>query len=240
MKSIAILSLLIPKLYAFIHTTSTRFNHATTFMSPSANGESKKLLPKAIIFDLDGCLWTPEMYQILDYMGGRGAPFKRDPHDPLNLLTCANEPVKLLGDVRSVFSTIYTEAEFEDILIGISSRTDEPDWARELLSKFKVPLGDGSDKRDHVYLEQVINGPIEIAYDSKVDHFARIADKCNIGFDEMLFFDNEYGNCRSVAKLGVSVVYCPDGVTRDLWKMGFHEEFPRSDGTVINGDQRGW
>jgi magnesium-dependent phosphatase 1 len=215
------------------------------------DNEISERLPKAIIFDLDGCLWTPEMYEILFFMGGMGSPFREDPNDALNLLTSGNNPVRLLGDVRSVFLDIYTEPHLRDVQIGISSRTDEPDWARELLTKFKVvSLGEdinfqGRDENEEfVYLENIFNGPIEIAKDSKVDpnvdHFRRISLECGIDYEDILFFDNEYGNCQSVASLGVSVVYCPDGVTREVWNMGLYDEFPRNDGSVINGDQRGW
>ena len=33
----------------------------------------------------------------------------------------------------------------------------------------------------------------------------------------MLFFDNEYGNCREISSLGVTVAFSPDGVTGDVW-----------------------
>lgn len=36
----------------------------------------------------------------------------------------------------------------------------------------------------------------------------------------MLFFDNEMQNCRDVAKLGVTCVYTPDGMTKRLWREG--------------------
>lgn len=194
-------------------------------------------LPKAIIFDLDGCLWTPEMYEIMYFMGGKGAPFTKDPQNNGNLLTCGKTPVKLLGDVRAVFQDLYRKPLFRDVRIGISSRTDRADWARELLEKFEVTESEGGKV---VYLADVMNGPIEIEKDSKVDHFRRIHIETGIEYEDMLFFDNEFGNCEKVASLGVSVVYCPSGVTRKVWDMGIFEEFPRSDGTVINGDQRGW
>ena len=97
------------------------------------------------------------MYEILFFMGGMGSPFREDPNDALNLLTSGNNPVRLLGDVRSVFLDIYTEPHLRDVQIGISSRTDEPDWARELLTKFKVvSLGEdinfqGRDENEESY-----------------------------------------------------------------------------------------
>jgi magnesium-dependent phosphatase 1 len=31
------------------------------------------MLPRCLVFDLDGCVWDPEMYEL---WGGGGAPFK--------------------------------------------------------------------------------------------------------------------------------------------------------------------
>lgn len=199
---------------------------------------SNRKLPKVIIFDLDGCLWTPEMYQIVFYMGGKGAPFRDDPDcNEGGLLTVTNKPVKLLGDVRSVFREIRQDPAFDSVQIGVSSRTDKPDWARELLEKFTVVPGHNGER---VFLKDIFNGPLEIAKDAKVEHFARIRDVTGCTYEEMVFFDNEYDNCRKVAELGVSVVYCPDGVTWALWEQGLKEEFPTMDGSVINAEARGW
>lgn len=210
----------------------------------------QKQLPKAIIFDLDGCLWTPEMYEIMYFQGGRGSPFREDPNHESGMLTCDDQPVRLLGDVRSVFEEMYylqqRTTTTTNVRIGISSRTDEPDWARELLSKFKVTTNRGSESSEsqtespmHVYLKDVFNGPIEIATDSKKSHFERIRAATGIDYKDMVFFDNEYGNCEQIASLGVSVVYCPDGVTRNLWEKGVKVDFPRIDGSIINGGRRG-
>ena len=200
--------------------------------------DSTRPLPRAILFDLDGCLWTPEMYEIVYFMGGQGAPFREDPKNKGGLLTVGNQPVRLLGDVRAVFEEIYREPKFDNVLIGVSSRTDEPDWARELLDKFQVTTNDAS--KGSVSLIGVLNGPIEIAKDSKVEHFRRIHSQTGIDYQDMVFFDNEYGNCEKVASLGVSVVYCPNGVTNKLWKQCLETEFPRNDGSVINSEERGW
>mmetsp|Transcript_9254 Transcript_9254/g.22994 ORF Transcript_9254/g.22994 Transcript_9254/m.22994 type:complete len:254 (-) Transcript_9254:98-859(-) len=198
---------------------------------PGDNDAEPSQLPKAVVFDLDGCLWTPEMYEILYFMGGRGAPFREDPDSSDgSLLTVGDQPVKLLGDVKSLFRELHSGPQYSSVKIGVSSRTDEPDWARELLEKFLVD--------EKVCLMDVLDGPIEIAKDGKVEHFSRIRANMGIAYEKMVFFDNEYGNCQQVASLGVSVVYCPNGVTRELWEL-MQKEFPRSDGSVINSDARG-
>jgi len=205
-------------------------------------------LPRAIIFDLDGCLWTPEMYEILYFMEGKGSPFREDPDNKGVLLTSGNQRVRLLADVRSVFEDLCAQPCFENVCIGISSRTDEPNWARELLEKFKITTvnRDGGDDATTTTvttpsLADIIgDGPVEMSFDAKTKHFERIRIDTGIEYEDMVFFDNEYGNCEKVASLGVSVVYCPKGVTRELWEKGVREEFPSIDGSVINGDQNGW
>ena len=40
---------------------------------------------------------------------------------------------------------------------------------------------------------------------------------------DMIFFDNEYGNIQTVAKMGVCCIYCPDGVTKEIWEQGLEQ-----------------
>jgi magnesium-dependent phosphatase 1 len=159
------------------------------------------------------------MYELLYFSGGAGAPFS--PTDDGNtLLTRKGEPVYLLGNVREVMQELYCNSKWNSVSVGISSRTDQPDWARELLQKFQVdhPLENGEERGSFVLQDVFRNGPIEIASDSKVKHFRRISQATGIALEEMLFFDNEIGNCRDVSEMGVTVAYCPDGVTTAIWE----------------------
>lgn len=47
--------------------------------------------------------------------------------------------------------------------------------------------------------------------------FRAIQEQSDVPFEEMLFFDNETPNIRSVAPLGVTTIYCPKGLTADVW-----------------------
>ena len=42
------------------------------YLSSTITMAAKKLLPKVLAFDLDGCVWDPEMYEL---WGRGGAPF---------------------------------------------------------------------------------------------------------------------------------------------------------------------
>ena len=55
----------------------------------------------------------------------------------------------------------------------------------------------------------------------------------------MLFFDNESGNCREVARLGVTVAYCPDGIDKRVFEVAL-EAFPQTGGDVVGLDVYGY
>lgn len=226
-----------------IKTTTT----AATSSTSSANTKSENhRVPKVIIFDLDGCLWRPEMYELLYFSGGAGAPFTKSPQYASDgiILTRANEPVKLLGEVRDVMCELYhdTTNKWSNTKVGISSRTDQPDWARELLQKFTIACDSSSTVDDNnsspensFALKDVFQGPIEIAKDSKEYHFKRIAKRAGVQMEDILFFDNERGNCHQIADLGVAVAYCPDGITSEIWDVAL-QAFPTASGRVIGLD----
>jgi len=88
------------------------------------------------------------MYELLYYSGGKGAPFTYSPDYATDgtLLTRGGEPVRLLGNVRDVLRTLYcdntttTTTPWSNVQVGISSRTDQPEWANELLEKFTITV----------------------------------------------------------------------------------------------------
>jgi magnesium-dependent phosphatase 1 len=206
---------------------------STLFSSETSWQGDKNALPKLVIFDLDGCLWRPEMYELLYYSGGAGAPFTPSDNDPNILLTRKGEPVYLLGNVRQVMQELHLNPNWKDVKVGISSRTDQPDWARELLQKFQVEIHHDDDAGGSFCLNDVFHGgPIQISSDAKVKHFRRIASETGVALEDMLFFDNEFGNCKDVSSLGVTVAYCPNGVDTSIWEAAV-AAFPARAGNII-------
>jgi magnesium-dependent phosphatase 1 len=182
--------------------------------------------PRLIVFDLDGNLWRPEMYELAwDGMGH--APFQVWNNDATKLKSQLNTVVTLIGDVADLLDdyVLSNNDEWADTQLAISSRTDVPEWAEELLEKFTLP-------KSGKILKDVIVGPWEIRGDSKISHFERLVKTTGIPMEDMVFFDNESGNCRSVASLGVTVGYCPNGVKRGIWTKCM-AAFPNTDGSVI-------
>jgi hypothetical protein len=44
----------------------------------------------------------------------------------------------LLTQVRSIWKTLHSDAQWKGVKVGIASRCDEPDWARELLNIIEI------------------------------------------------------------------------------------------------------
>jgi len=226
------------------HETTT-FTHLLAFDISSVPHHVKKR-----------CLWKPEMYELLYLSGRAGAPFSQSPNYETDgtIFTCKNEPVRLLGQVRDVMRELYCHEKWTGTNVGISSRTDQPDWARKLLQKFTITTTQLQQQQQQQQQEEeeevataaaaaatsfcirdVIQGPIEISSASKVKHFERISAQTGVAMEDILFFDNERGNCREVANLGVVVGYCPDGVTKTLWDLAL-KAFPIASGKVVGLD----
>mmetsp|Transcript_252 Transcript_252/g.927 ORF Transcript_252/g.927 Transcript_252/m.927 type:complete len:183 (+) Transcript_252:2728-3276(+) len=166
------------------------------------------VVPKLVVFDLDACCWSPEMYMLI---GKGGPPFTRT-DDPNRIWTVTGEPVKLYSGVRPIWRAILHDERFRGTQIAIASRCDEPEWARELLTLFEV---DGSTT-----MAEAAEGRAEIYRQSKQVHFGALQDKTGIAFDDMLFFDDDPFNISDVGKLGVTCVLTPDGLTAAAFQLG--------------------
>ena len=91
-------------------------------------------LPKLIAFDLDGTIWTPDMYQLW----GGGSPFTVDGDGRKRLFDRKGTPVRLLGISSQILQTLKSEQKWENTIVAWVSCTDEPDWAADCMELFKV------------------------------------------------------------------------------------------------------
>ena len=105
-------------------------------MKKSRLGSSNAVqrLPKLIAFDLDGTIWTPDLYRLW----GGGAPFVADGDGSERLFDKTGAPLSLLGISSCVLQELKTEDRWSDTKVAWVSCTDEPEWAAECLNLFKV------------------------------------------------------------------------------------------------------
>ena len=87
---------------------------------------------KLIAFDLDGTIWSPEMYQLW----GGGAPFK-PAENGQDLIDSKGCNVRLLGISSELLHDIKHHVDLSHIKVAWVSCCDEPEWAHECLELFE-------------------------------------------------------------------------------------------------------
>ncbi len=83
-------------------------------------------------------------------------------------------------------------------ILAVASRTNEPDWARQLLQLFDI------DKYFDI---------TEIYPGSKVTHLRNIQEKVGCPFDQIVFFDDEILNIEENKSSGVICAWVKNGIT---------------------------
>lgn len=168
-------------------------------------------LPKLIAFDLDGTVWTPDMYQLW----GGGAPFTYNDSNN-QLIDKKGNTVRLLGISDTIMHDLKSTSVLSEIIVAWVSCTDEPVWANECMNKFltnpgRKPIATAADTS-------------QIFTANKQNHFRNLKKEYpHIEYKDMLFFDNEYGNIRDVKKLGVHCVHCENGLTAEVWRSALQD-----------------
>ena len=102
-------------------------------------------------------------------------------------------------------------------------------WALEIMRLLRV-----DDAR--TVADVVGDAPVVIRSGSKVGHFKTIAHESGVPLREMLFFDNERTNIQEVDKLGVTCVYCPRGLTEQVFRDGVSLHVGNRKGFTAAGD----
>merc|ERR550525_578336 len=118
--------------------------------------------------------------------------------------------MRLLASIQPILSLL---AKREDIQTCYVSRTSYPKMAAKCLKLIDVDADNNLDAIGKSSLNQIYPG-------DKKTHFRKIQKKSGVKFENMLFFDNEYRNVKSVEELGITSVPTPDGVTKKLWHEG--------------------
>ena len=139
-----------------------------------------------VVFDLDFTLWDA---------GGTWCDHLSPPFriSSKGVSDARGKIVNLYPDAMKIFQII----EDNNIPMAIASRTEEPEWARQLLNLLGI--------REKFKYE-------EIFPDSKVTHFNNLHEKSGIPFKEMIFFDDEPRNTIEVGDLGVCCSLIKSGI----------------------------
>ncbi|XP_064460331.1 magnesium-dependent phosphatase 1-like isoform X2 [Ornithodoros turicata] len=133
--------------------------------------------PRLIVFDLDYTLWP------LHVDCSVTPPLRKDSKG--RIVDLHGQKVRVFPDVPEILERLKRE----QYALGVASRTDDPDTARQLLGLL--------DWNKYFSYQEIYPG-------CKVGHFNKFASRSGIPYKDMLFFDDEHRNIRDVSKLGTS------------------------------------
>eukprot|EP00466_Bigelowiella_natans_P011417 jgi/Bigna1/89700/estExt_fgenesh1_pg.C_540023 len=132
----------------------------------------------------------------------------------LQSLPTPGEDIDLFEGTRAALHELATEEKWKGTKAACASRTHDTYWAHLLLTQFEV--ADGLHMADLFTYKEIYPG-------SKVKHFNKIREDSGIDFSEMIFFDDDTWNTDEIEKLGVLCVWCPRGLTTEMWERGLNE-----------------
>ena len=86
--------------------------------------------PKAVVFDLDACIWMPDTWDC------SGAPFRKT--GPTSCQCSGGEMMRLLPSARNTIHMLKTDPEWSGTRIAVASCCCWPHWAEELFDLFEL------------------------------------------------------------------------------------------------------
>eukprot|EP00462_Mataza_sp_D1_P021517 CAMPEP_0175127070 /NCGR_PEP_ID=MMETSP0087-20121206/4195_1 /TAXON_ID=136419 /ORGANISM="Unknown Unknown, Strain D1" /LENGTH=188 /DNA_ID=CAMNT_0016409033 /DNA_START=9 /DNA_END=575 /DNA_ORIENTATION=- len=166
-----------------------------------------KVVPRLVVFDLDMCVWSPEMFEL------QSAP-KYDAQSN-SMFNSHQQRVRLFDGVVEALKDIKHQPIFKDTRVAIASACGEKAFADACLKYLEFEKGTPIGAM--VWLSEIYPGVKSI-------HFERLQKQSRVDFQDMLFFDDcTWGdNCADVERScpGVVTVKTPKGLTQELWLAG--------------------
>lgn len=186
---------------------------AATSPTMSAPAASSRRVPRLLIFDLDACLWTPEMFEL------SSAPTVYDAK--AGGMRAGGDVVRLFPGALAVLRRVLHDRASiggPDLQVAVASSTTCPDWAQTCLENIVVDEATGTTVAQLVSYRQIFPG------NKGRTHVPNIAKESGVDFASMIFWDDcIYGdNCGDVARNcdGIVCVRTPSGMTEELFEHG--------------------
>lgn len=166
-------------------------------------------MPSLVVFDLDACVWLPEMYLL------RAPPGEWD--EAAGGVRAGEEVVRLFPGALHALRALASEPRFARTRLALASSTSRPSYARAVLEAYRLGPG-GETFASRVSFAELYPIPHKRA------HFGKLARASGVSYAEMLFFDDcsWSDNVGEVAEAcpGVVGVRTPDGLTVERWEEG--------------------
>lgn len=195
---------------------------------------SVEILPKLVVFDLDMCMWSPEMYELSEIPTGDGAKMvgKLGGHGEGCVgAKSSGDVIRLFPDALAILQDFYAGKYGSEMRIAAASSADTPQ--AEAIGKAAMNLLEvvpGVTMRE-VFAKgwpEGFNGNMQIGRQPPLSsnkaksHFPFLQRETGIEYQDMIFFDdcNWGDHCANVANNcpGVITERTPRGMTKTAWE----------------------
>ena len=143
--------------------------------SAAAAPSPSDVVPRLVVFDLDACLWLPEMYQLPAPPSGWDAAARG--------VRAGSDVVRLFPGALHALAQLASEPRFAETRVALASSTSKPEYARAVLAQYRL-----NDSRGGTFGERVSWAEL-YPISHKGAHFRNLQRASSIPFEEMLFFD---------------------------------------------------
>jgi len=217
-----------------LSSTSTKHNFSS---STSTSKKIDPLMPTMIVFDLDDCLWSPEMYTL---NAKPSIPIERDLNPDYNKGTTPSDDnnareigivgmqvprgptVRLFDGARQALREIALDEKYKGVIVAAASSSEEPTFSHACLNGIEVLPG--LTMRDMFKYDQI--GRTGSLTSRKTTHFRALHEESGVSYNEMLFFDdcNWGDHCADVtSNFGVISQRTPRGMQLSEFHAGLEK-----------------
>ena len=204
---------------------------ATDMVAPKSSSDVSIKLPSLIVFDLDMCLWSPEMYtldelpqeKIYGSLGKFG--------EGVVGVKSGYEVIRLFPAALTILQEFYTTDTYGNMRIAIASSADTPRAVaigRQALNMLEIIPGVSVRAAFSKGWDPNFEGNVQIgrspplSSDKSMTHFPILLRETGIPYNEMVFFDDciWHDHCGTVARNcpGVVTQRTPRGIQLNEWK----------------------
>jgi magnesium-dependent phosphatase 1 len=175
-------------------------------------------LPRLVVFDLDACVWEPEMYEL-------DATPTKPCHADLGCgmqvagLQAGDSTVRLFEGALIALRELHTNPAFENVMLASASSSLVPAWSWACMAGLEIFPGVPVEK---AFSYQQIGREGKLSPDKRT-HFRELLQDSGIPYEEMLFFDDcGYGDHVGdlYRQIGVIGQRTPNGMTEAEWREG--------------------
>jgi magnesium-dependent phosphatase 1 len=150
----------------------------------------ERILPSMIVFDLDDCLWSPEMYTLRNKpsIPVEGIIDEKSQHRGIvGMQVPRNGPVvKLFSEAREILQELVTNPIYTDITLGLASSSEKPTYSWSCLEGIEIVPG--TFMKDIFSFAQI--GRSAPLSSRKTTHFSLLQQESSIPYHQMLFYDD--------------------------------------------------